>query len=131
MLSDKCRCGRNSRRVGPILGRKAHMLKYKGTKLYPRAIENALTALPEVKNYVIEAFTGDDFSDRIIVKISSASRGNGFIDRVSQYITSQARVIPEIQIALFDEIEALITNYGQNRKPRLFIDHRVNAVVGE
>ena len=73
-VTEPCTCGRNSSRIGPIMGRKAHMLKYKGTKVYPKAIENAIVGIKGVHNYVIEAFMGDDFSDKVVVKVGSEKR---------------------------------------------------------
>ena len=42
MMTERCACGRYTPRLGPILGRKAQMLKCKGTSLYPQVIFNAL-----------------------------------------------------------------------------------------
>jgi phenylacetate-CoA ligase len=36
--TEKCKCGRTSMRVSPVVGRANHLLKYKGTTLYPPAI---------------------------------------------------------------------------------------------
>ncbi|MCD8540399.1 MAG: AMP-binding protein, partial [Leadbetterella sp.] len=37
---EACECGRNSLRIGPVIGRKQQMIKYKGTTLYPPAMNN-------------------------------------------------------------------------------------------
>ena len=39
---DACTCGRNTLRLGPVVGRKKQMIKYKGTTLYPPAMDNIL-----------------------------------------------------------------------------------------
>ncbi|HYL81356.1 MAG TPA: AMP-binding protein, partial [Candidatus Acidoferrum sp.] len=66
-LPGACPCGRGSTRIGPILGRKQHRLKVKGTTLYPKTIEDALLSMEGVENFVIEAHTGDDETDRLVV----------------------------------------------------------------
>jgi len=35
---DKCLCGRTTTRLGPVVGRKQQMIKFKGTTIYPPAI---------------------------------------------------------------------------------------------
>ena len=42
IIDEKCKCGRTTKRIGPILSRKHYLLKIKGTNLYPGHIENAL-----------------------------------------------------------------------------------------
>lgn len=121
-----CRCGRKSIRLGPILGRKAHMLKYKGTKVYPKAIENALANIDGINNYVIEAFTGDNFSDTIIVKIAANKRTGAFKQQLQAHIKAFARVTPSIEFVASQEIESLKSDGGRNRKLRTFIDYRKN-----
>jgi len=124
-IAEKCKCGRNSIRVGPILGRKSQMIKFKGTKLYPKAIENAIAVISGVRNYVIEVFTGDDFSDKIIVKIGCDKQTGKLKNAVCAHIEALARVTPEIELLSIGEVEMLRTANGQHRKPKIFIDHRI------
>jgi phenylacetate-CoA ligase len=100
------------------------MLKYRGTKVYPKAIENAITGISGVHNYVIEAFTGDDFSDKVIVKIGSEKRNESFKRLLCAQIAANARVIPIVKFASTREIYSLQNDNGKNRKPKTFIDHR-------
>jgi phenylacetate-CoA ligase len=124
-VNEKCKCGRNSTRIGPILGRKAQMMKYKGTKLYPRAIESAIACIDGVHNYVIEVFTGDNFSDKIIVKIGCDRQTEKIKKSVCSQIEAYARVTPEVELLSTGEVEMLRTDDGRHRKPRTFIDHRI------
>ena len=57
--TEGCRCGRNSMRVSPVVGRANHLLKYKGTTLYPPAIYDVLDNSPYVENYLIEISTNE------------------------------------------------------------------------
>lgn len=123
-IAKPCLCGRNTSRIGPIIGRKAHMLKYRGTKVYPKAIENAIAGVNGVHNYVIEAFTGDDFSDKVIVKIGSEKRNESFKRLLCAQIASNARVIPIVKFASIQKIYSLQNENGKSRKPKTFIDHR-------
>jgi phenylacetate-CoA ligase len=128
-IAESCKCGRNSVRIGPILGRKAHMLKYKGTKVYPKAIENAIANIDGVCNYIIEAFTGDDDSDKIVVKIGCRKESNELKRLLCSHIEAYARVTPIVKLASVQEVEALQSDNGKNRKMKTFIDHRYKEVI--
>lgn len=123
-ITGKCKCGRNSSRIGPILGRKAQMLKLKGVKMYPKIIENAILNIDGVINYVIEALTGNDFSDKIIVKIGCKRKSEKFRKEVCERIKAYAKVTPLVELASVNEVEHLKTDGGTRRKPRIFIDKR-------
>lgn len=124
-ITEKCKCGRNSSKIGPILGRKAQMIKYKGTKLYPKVIENAISHIDGVHNYVIEVFIGDDFSDKIIVKVGCDRHNEKLKKSICAHIEAHARVTPEVVLMSVGEVEMLRTDNGRHRKPRAFIDHRI------
>lgn len=124
-IAKSCRCGRNSCRIGPVLGRKANMLKVKGTKVYPKVIESALARIEGVSNYVIEAFTGDDCSDKIVVKVGCGKPKKALAQLVTARITAHARVTPEIKLVPVEEVLALQSDYGRSRKFKTFLDHRV------
>ena len=47
-----CACGRNTLRVGPVVGRKQQMIKYKGTTLYPPAMNDLLNDFENIDNYL-------------------------------------------------------------------------------
>ncbi len=118
-----CPCGRRGARIGPILGRKQHRLKVKGTTLYPKAIEDALVAVPDVVNFVIEASTGPDGTDHLLVRIGTNCGDPGFRDHLKEVLYTKARVTPEICVAQAAAIERLQLEGGQ-RKPQVFIDRR-------
>jgi phenylacetate-CoA ligase len=123
-ITEPCRCGRNSSRIGPVLGRKANMLKYKGTKVYPKVIEGALARISGVSNYVIEAFTGDDCSDKIVVKVGCDKPRKTLAGDITSKIFAHARVTPEVKLVSAEEVAALQSDYGRSRKFKTFIDHR-------
>jgi phenylacetate-CoA ligase len=69
LIDEPCACGRNSLRLGPVLGRKYQMIKCKGTSIYPNAIKAALDGMPEVDEYQIRV-TRRDLSDDVAVALS-------------------------------------------------------------
>lgn len=122
-LSEKCPCGRTSVRIGPIIGRKHQRLKVKGVTLYPKTIENAILEINGVANYQIEAFTGDDETDHIILRVGSDRRDNGLRDSLVEVLRARARVTPEIEMESPKEIERRLFE-GGSRKALLFKDRR-------
>jgi len=126
-LTEKCGCGRNSSRIGPILGRKSQMLKFKGVKVYPKTIENAVLSTAGVNNHVIEVYTGDDYLDRIVVKIGCKRKNKKIKEEVLKNIEAYARVTPEVELMSIKEVDWLRTEGGNRRKMRMFIDNRKNG----
>src|SRR5262249_28746169 len=53
LLRGPCACGRTTPRVGPIVGRKHQKLKFKGTSLFPSALQTVLEQTAGVEAFVI------------------------------------------------------------------------------
>ncbi|MBP5535474.1 MAG: AMP-binding protein [Bacteroidales bacterium] len=122
--TEPCRCGRNSYRLTPLIGRKNNMIKLKGTTLYPPAINDVLDNTEYIANYVIEVSTNDTGTDEVLVKVGL--KGEPPVDPVKELkdrFRSRIRVAPQIVVLPCSEIEAI--NHPQNsRKPVKFIDLR-------
>ena len=69
---EPCKCGRNSIRLGPVIGRKKQMIKFKGTTLYPPALYDILENIEGVKNYVVEVYTNQIGTDEILIRVGAA-----------------------------------------------------------
>lgn len=123
-LSGQCLCGKNSIRIGPVLGRKSQRLKVKGVTLYPKTIENAIFHLKDVINYQLEAYTGDTKTDHIILRIGSHRNDNKFRSSLIDILRAKIRVVPEIEITSPNEIEMKLFE-GGSRKAITFMDRRI------
>ncbi|WP_335965184.1 AMP-binding protein [Galbibacter sp. PAP.153] len=118
-----CACGRNTMRLGPIIGRKKQMIKYKGTTLYPPAIDNVLNDFPEIKSYVIVIDHNSYGIDEICVKIAAVNTTQLLLNKVRDHFRTKLRVIPLIEFHDYDTIEKLkFPKMG--RKPVIVIDNR-------
>jgi phenylacetate-CoA ligase len=84
-----CACGRNSPRVGPILSRKAHMIKLKGTTVYPLAITNVLDSLDNVDDYIIVIEDDESLSDRVTLHVATMPSN---LEKIGSQLRAQARV---------------------------------------
>lgn len=119
-----CKCGRNTLRLGPVVGRKKQMIKYKGTTLYPPAMYNILNDFSEIESYVIEVFHNELGTDEILIKIASEAISEELLLDIKDHFRAKLRVAPKIEFASSEEIEALRFP-PLSRKPVDLIDHRL------
>ena len=121
---EPCRCGRMTMRISPIVGRKNHMVKYKGTSLYPPAVFDVLDHTSYIENYIMVVSDNDYGNDRIILKIGVSKMPPFDITKdLKDRFRARIRVAPEIEICPVDEIRK-INLPDINRKPIKFIDNR-------
>lgn len=122
-ISEKCECGRTAERIGPILSRKNHLLKVKGSNVYPGHIENALLDIPQVVNYVMEAHTAENFSDHVVLKIGTHTNSPELVREIQDKVKAYARMTPELVMTTPDEVAKQLFANNQ-RKPKKFWDMR-------
>ena len=127
-ITEKCKCGRFSYRLTPLVGRKNNMIKLKGTTLYPPALNDVLDNTPYVENYVIEVLDSDAGTDDVLVKIGLKYEPEfDCVKDLKDRFRSRVRVAPRIEILPVPEIHAI--NYpAKSRKPVKFIDKRAKHV---
>lgn len=123
MHKEKCSCGRNTLRLGPVEGRRNQMIKYKGTTIYPPAIYNLLNGFEAVQDYYIEIYSNSNGSDEIKVNISTQSQYEQLEEEIIDMFRSVLRVKPIINIEDNQVLKKM--KYQVNlRKPINFIDKR-------
>lgn len=124
LVDQPCVCGRTSPRLGPILGRKAQMMKVRGTTLYPNTLYAALDALPEVGEYYVVATSDFDLSDQVTVH--AAVRDAACTAAVlGEKLQARLRVLPRVVIDDPEVVRRQVYT-PQSRKPIRFIDERRN-----
>jgi len=125
-FTETCGCGRNTLRLGPIIGRKNQMIKFKGTTLYPSAIYEILNDFEEVENYVVEVSKNTIDTDEVKVIIGSHQYSKDFEKTIKDHFRAKLRVAPTICFLNPGEVRKL--QFGHNgRKPNTFIDLRYNS----
>ena len=121
---DTCPCGRNTLRLGPVLGRKQQMIKLKGTTIYPPGVFDALNEVGDVIDYVVEVVSGrlgtDELRLHVLVKESAQDAA---ARRLNEVFKARLRVSPTIMFVTQAEIDQLQL-IGKSRKPKRFIDSR-------
>ena len=120
---EPCACGRNTIRLGPIIGRKKQMIKYKGTTLYPPALYDILENVAAITNYIVEVFTNELGTDEIRILIGTRFPDEKLEKEIKDHFRAKLRVSPSIR---FEEAEVIqrILNMETGRKPVKFIDRR-------
>ncbi|MEI8204346.1 MAG: AMP-binding protein [Bacteroidota bacterium] len=123
--SAPCKCGRTSMRLGPIIGRKKQMIKFKGTTLYPPALFDILNNIKEVSNYLVEVYTNELGTDEILLHIGCELPSDLLEKKIKDHFRAKLRVAPVIKFESIEEV-LKIQFTEMNRKAITFIDNRIN-----
>ncbi|OMP31460.1 phenylacetate--CoA ligase family protein [Mangrovimonas sp. DI 80] len=118
-----CKCGRNTMRLGPVVGRKKQMIKYKGTTLYPPAMDNILNDFQEVQSYIVEISNNSIGTDEICIKIAASSPSEELQQAIKDHFRAKLRVAPKVEFHDAQDISALQFP-KMSRKPIKVIDNR-------
>lgn len=122
--TEPCKCGRNTFRISPIVGRKNHMIKYKGTTLYPPAMVDVLNNTSYVENYYITLDTSDAGTDEVTITIG-LREGSSFdvVKDLKDRFRAKIRVAPQIVVDSAENVRKV--NFpAMSRKPVTFFDNR-------
>lgn len=121
---DPCSCKRQSLRLGPVIGRKNQMIKYKGTTLFPSSLYEVLNSITEISSYLVEISTNEIGTDSILIKVATHEKPTHFFEKeLKDHFRAKLRVAPDIEIVDKDVLQQI--QYKESlRKPILFIDKR-------
>ncbi|MFA5514746.1 MAG: AMP-binding protein [Desulfuromonadales bacterium] len=120
--AEPCPCGLLWPRLGPVLGRKAQMLKIRGTTVYPPAVFAVLQEFESICGYYLEVFDEYHLSDRL--RVTVACRDNSLsAEAIGERLTARLRVTPEVVMAAAETVTARTMPEGK-RKAVVFFDHR-------
>ena len=121
--NETCKCGRNTMRLGPVIGRKKQMIKYKGTTIYPSALYDILDNIDEVENYIIEVYTNQIGTDEILIRIGCKTIPENFEKKIKDHFRAKLRVAPQIKFETIENINKIKFS-DEKRKSINFIDKR-------
>jgi len=94
---NQCDCGRNTTRLGPVMGRKQQMIKFKGTTLFPPAIFDVLDMIFEIDLYQVEISKNEFGNDHITIVLPSKLDNKEFLLSIKASLKSKLRVTPDIR----------------------------------
>jgi phenylacetate-CoA ligase len=118
-----CACGRKTKRISPIFGRKNQMIKFKGTTIFPSSIFDILDHSDNIENYVVEVSTNEFGTDDVVVYVGCENGTENMAKELKDKFRARLRVAPEIKFTYIEIIQK-IQSPGINRKPIKFIDKR-------
>jgi phenylacetate-CoA ligase len=122
IIDGPCACGRHSPRLGPILGRKKQMIKFRGTTLYPNSLYTVLDSFPGISEYYVTATSDYDLSD--VLKVTVAVNDTSCTaDMIMDKLQAHVRVRPEVIIASEESVRKQVYS-GNSRKLIRFVDKR-------
>ena len=122
LIDGPCACGRQSIRLGPIVGRKQQMIKFRGTTLYPNSIYAVLDSLPGISEYFVTATSDFDLSD--VVKVTVALKDSSCTaEMITEKLQAYLRVRPEVVVASEESVKSQVYA-GNARKLIRFVDKR-------
>lgn len=120
---EPCSCGRTTVRLGPVLGRKQQMIKYKGTTLYPPAMHDLMSYFENIQLHQIEISTNAIGTDEINIRIAALNTSSDFMDEIKDHFRAKLRVTPKVEFVDYEILEKMILP-PMSRKPLTFIDRR-------
>jgi len=121
--TEPCACGRNTMRLGPVLGRKQQMIKFKGTTIYPPSIYDLLNDIDEVENYLVELSTNDIGTDDVLVKVGCKNPDALLEKKIKDHFRAKLRVTPSVEFDTVKSIDKQLMPEGA-RKPIYLVDKR-------
>ncbi len=121
LFREPCTCGWQTPRLGPIEGRLAQRLKFRGTTLYPETIFQTLEEMPAVRAAYVEVRASYDLADEVTVVIGADEGLAG--ETVADFLQARLRVKPEIVIRPTPVVLDVMRKPG-DRKARRFFDLR-------
>ncbi len=116
---EPCACGRNSIRLSPVVGRKNQMIKYKGTTIFPPSIYDALSAVAEVKDYIVEITRNDVGTDEIEIHIALAGSLDAAEQKIKTSLQSKLRVTPNLNFISAQHLQSM--RPVDSRKPAMIL----------
>ncbi len=116
---EPCACGRNTIRLSPVVGRKNQMIKYKGTTIFPPSIYDALSAVAEVKDYIVEITKNDLDTDEIQIHIALAGSLDAAEQKIKTSLQSKLRVTPALNFVSAQHLQSM--RPADARKPAMII----------
>lgn len=113
-----CACGRNSLRIGPILGRASQVFTVKGAAVYPLVITNVLDAVDGIEDYVIVVENDESGADRVELHVATQPMN-------MQTINTQLRAQAKLQLpVLISNVPTIHHIRGKNAAKIRVIDRR-------
>lgn len=108
IYTEKCACGRTSPRVGPIIGRKNQMIKYKGTTIFPNAIYEIFDRQSAVTCYKVEVSKDYLGNDAITVLLEKKIEKSEIMHQIIADCQAKLKVVPHFVFLEEDYLQSQV-----------------------
>ena len=115
-----CVCGRNTARLGPVVGRKQQMIKFKGTTIFPPALFDVLDMVKEIELYQVVISKNEYGNDEITILLPMHLQTAVFKEMLHSLFKSRLRVSPVMEFVTAEELTFRIYKQ-EKRKPEKLI----------
>ncbi|WP_221393143.1 phenylacetate--CoA ligase family protein [Dyadobacter sp. NIV53] len=115
-----CACGRKNARLGPVVGRKQQMIKFKGTTIFPPALFDVLDMVKEIELYQVVVSKNEYGNDEITILLPMQLQTAVFKDMLHSLFKSKLRVSPAMEFVTAEELTFRIYKQ-EKRKPEKLI----------
>jgi phenylacetate-CoA ligase len=110
-LQGSCACGRNSMRIGPIMGRTNEIIRQRGVSVFPLTVTNALDEMDELNDYVIIIESDDAHTDRVSIHVAAQPSA---VEKIASHIREAAKVNFPILISNISTIQSMRGTWRRN-----------------
>ncbi len=117
---EACSCGRNTPRLGPVIGRKQQMIKFKGTTVFPPAIFDVLDMVKEIDLYQVEISKNEFGNDEITIVLPLRLDTERFNEKLHSLFRSKLRVSPLHRFVSPEDLNARVFRQ-EKRKPEKLV----------
>jgi len=124
-ITSPCSCGRNSLRIGPILGRASQLIKYRGETIYPLTITNALDAIDEINDYILVIENNNSSSDQVAIHIATTPAS---VEKIANQLRTVAGVNFPILVSNLPTIQSM---RGSSKEKTRIVDWREKSGTTE
>ena len=115
-----CACGRDTARLGPVVGRKQQMIKFKGTTIFPPALFDVLDMVKEIELYQVIVSKNEYGNDEITILLPMQLQTAVFKEMLHSLFKSKLRVSPVMEFVTAEELTFRIYKQ-EKRKPEKLI----------
>lgn len=119
---ETCKCGRQTKRLGPVIGRKQQKLKLKGTSIYPQHIIEVLNNYGKLETFVIQSEFDELNNDTLSILVPETFSDTE-IENLKEHFKSGLHVTPNFEKRSLEDLNKLKFPRA-SRKPQIFRDLR-------
>lgn len=121
ITDEPCECGRNSLRIGPILGRHKNIFKVGGVTVSQQQLENVILSLPYIIDYCIIIENDNNGVAFATVWITPEYENTGIKEEIRIKVWESVRISIRVNCCTLEQLGNMQNSTG-SRKPIRFIN---------